>query len=125
MGAPLSPFLPLVFRVLRARILADQQPPGIVRMHLEAIIPGHCRKHEATARFGGRSCRARHGLGTTRPAGRHTAADRSIYTPCFCAPSEAARTINLRSSRSKRLASVRNSYASSSKAALLSSSLVL
>ena len=49
-----------------------------------------------------------------------------IYTPCFCIlPSEAARTINLRSSRSKRLATVRNSYANSSKAALLSSSLVL
>ena len=31
------------------------------------------------------------------------------YTPCFCIPSEAARTINLRSSRSKCLATVRNS----------------
>ena len=29
----------------------------------------------------------------------------------FCMPSEAARTINLRSSRCKRLATVRNSYA--------------
>src|SRR5262249_56132291 len=48
-----------------------------------------------------------------------------IYTPCFCIPSEATRTINLRSSRSKRLAAVRNSYANPSKAALVSSSLVL
>jgi hypothetical protein len=48
----------------------------------------------------------------------------AIYTPCFCMPFEAARTINLRSSRSKRLATVRNSYANSSKAALVSSSLV-
>src|SRR5262249_24902705 len=48
-----------------------------------------------------------------------------IYTPCFCIPSEAACTINLRSSRSKRLAAVRNSYANPSKAALVSSSLVL
>jgi hypothetical protein len=38
---------------------------------------------------------------------------------------EAARTINSRSSRSKHLATVRNSYANSSKAALVSSSLVL
>jgi hypothetical protein len=49
----------------------------------------------------------------------------AIYTPCFCVPPEAARTIKLRSSRSKRLATVRNSYANSSKAALVSSSLVL
>jgi ABC transporter substrate binding protein len=56
---------------------------------------------------------------------RCSPAPRSIYTPCFCVSSEAARTINLRSSRSKRLATVRNSYANSSKAALVSSSLVL
>jgi hypothetical protein len=49
----------------------------------------------------------------------------------FFLPSEAARacggmgTINSRSSRSKHLATVRNSYANSSKAALVSSSLVL
>jgi hypothetical protein len=30
-----------------------------------------------------------------------------IYTSCFCIPSEAARAIDLRSSRSKRLATVR------------------
>jgi hypothetical protein len=47
------------------------------------------------------------------------------YTPCFFIPSEAARTINLRSSRSKRLATARNSYANPSKAALVPSSLVL
>jgi hypothetical protein len=49
----------------------------------------------------------------------------SLLYPWFCVPSEAARTINLRSSRSNHLATVRNSYANSSKAALVSSSLVL
>jgi hypothetical protein len=43
----------------------------------------------------------------------------------FCITSEAARTINLRSSRSKRFPTVRNSCANASKAALVSSSLVL
>src|SRR5262249_30954705 len=46
---------------------------------------------------------------------------RPVY---FCIASEAARTINLRSSRSKRLATVPNSYANPRKAGLLSSSLV-
>jgi hypothetical protein len=144
---PLSPPVRLLFSAVSAAALAQPTDEPFDQERGQQESDGHAHVHigenDSGAVLGGHSARTRFAINASVTSGSprrfnalscfHNGQVRlaspapwsTTYTPCFCIPSEAARTINLRSSRSKRLASVRNSYANPSKAALVSSSLVL